>query len=119
MPVANSEPWPGEQTGDPRWVERTKQAPVDDPYTAGPGTLRSLKRAEELDGVTLECPKCHRHKAVMRRQHRQAPLIGTDYWLLCLSFLCRHSSGFSRIEDALAVLVPVLGSAQATALLQS
>lgn len=117
--MSNSEPWPGERTGDPRWVDRIKQTPVDDPYTSGPGDIRTLKRAEELDGVRLECPKCRRHKAVMRRQHRQAPLVGTDYWLLCLSFLCRHSTGFTRIEDALEVLVAVLGSAEATALLQS
>jgi len=94
-------------------------APVDDPYTSEPGDLRTLKRAEELEGVTLACPRCHRHQAVLRRQPRRAPLIGYDHWLLCLSWPCHHRDGFSAVEEALRVLTPVLGSAAAPPLLQS
>jgi hypothetical protein len=94
-------------------------APVDDPYTSEPGDLRTLKRAEELEGVTLVCPRCHRHQAIMRRDQRRAPLIGKDYWLLCLSWLCHHSDGFTSVDDAANALAPLLGSAEATRLLQS
>jgi hypothetical protein len=54
----------------------------------------------------------------MRRQQRPAPLIGTDYWLLCLSWLCRASNGLSQDEDVLSALSPVLDSADAARMLQ-
>jgi predicted RNA-binding Zn-ribbon protein involved in translation (DUF1610 family) len=93
-----------------RWHRKMRNVDIEgmeEPEDVGNRAVVSLH--DEVEGLRFSCPTCGRMDAVLRRSRREAPMIGIDYWLLCLSWRCKKSYVFVRYEDLQAVLATFLG----------
>lgn len=110
-----------ELTGKVFWEKKARSGTVGDPVPDDKyiGRAPAFVLNDELQGVTFRCPRCFKMRAVLRRARREAPLIGTDYWLLCLKrFGIRHSTPYVRWNEPYDILAPLVGAPTAESLMQ-
>jgi hypothetical protein len=101
----------GTRTGEVRRERKSRyvvaEGADDDPSRQS--VRAGFNRRDELQGARFRRPECGKFTAVLRRFRRPKPLIGIDYWLLCLSWRRRTNTIFVRVEDLQAVLATFPG----------
>jgi hypothetical protein len=94
-----------------RWRVRVRPGVHEEAITGSPNFL---SWCDELGGIRLACPRCGRHKAVVRRWTPAG--CRTVYWLLCISVIDRKANCLSE-EVLREVLTEARGAEVACSLL--